>query len=298
MLAATVSLLAILGAQVPGTIEEIFEISCFDDGTVIGITGSFRVAWWEGSAWRSSPIEGAHVWHGPEDRVFVVDSDQTVQELGREPKTLTRWSLPPATGYPLLIVLDGIVAVTDERMFRLASAGRLIDIGVAPTAPDRLRRKPVVFDAGGRSIMCYGTSGREQDGGPGFCFAPPPNEYDYLADFGDRSLAHEKYVTPFRCGGAIISVHKGVTRARDPMTGKVLGKAAVGALRGSSCVAGDRAVLVGGHDISIVEVPRLRRIWRKDLRRPLATAAVCGNRVAFVRAHETGVGFLELPSGQ
>src|SRR5579871_524208 len=297
MLAAALSFFVILGVPAPDTVKEIYEISCFDDGTVIGVAGAFRVAWWEGSAWRSSSIRGGHLWHSPDDRVFVVDSGQVVEELGREPKSLTRWHLASEIGYPRLIALDGIVAVTNYRMLRLAPAGRIVDLGRAPVAPDGFRHQPVVFDDRGRRIMCYGTSDREQDAGQGFCFAPSPNKYDYPADFGDWSPDHDKYVTPFRCGGAIVSTHRGVTRARDLVTGKVLGQAPVGALRGSSCLPGERAFLVGEHDVSIVEVPGLRTTWRRSLRVASGNAAVCGNRVAFVREHETAVNFIELPPG-
>ncbi len=79
------------------------------------------------------------------------------------------------------------------------------------------------------------------------------------------------------------------------MTGKILGTAKVGALRGSSCLAGNRAVLIGEHDISIVEAPRLRGLWRTTLGRPPRNAAVCGSRVAFVREGETAVQFIDLP---
>ena len=79
------------------------------------------------------------------------------------------------------------------------------------------------------------------------------------------------------------------------MTGKFLGAANVAAVVGSTCLAGNRAVLVGEHEVTVVEAPRLRRIWRSAVRRPSGKAAVCGNRVAFAREDGSAVEFIDLP---
>lgn len=131
---------------------------------------------------------------------------------------------------------------------------------------------------------------------PGECIGPPPDSYQYLVDFGDPdALAQSHFVAPFACGEAIVSVRRGVTQARDLATGALLGRIAGAARAGSGCLDGRRAVLVGKNDIRVVDVPHLRRVWRKALAGLIETAAVCGAKVAAMLEKQSDPVMVDLP---
>jgi hypothetical protein len=297
MLATVMSLLVGLAGQVPGHGATIVQLACFNDRTVVGVTSVHRVVMSDGGAWRASSIDGDRLWHSPDDRMFVVGSGPFVAALAHGSSSLTRWNLPAALAFPRLAFLDSVVAVTADRIFRLDPGGKLVSIGNTPVAPDRIARVPVLFGARGRLIACYQTSHLEADAAKGACVAPPPDNYEYLVDFGDfRAMAERKFAAPFACGEAIVSVHRSVTQARDLVTGRQQGKISGGALDGSGCIAADRAVLVGENDVRIVDVPALHTVWRKSLLGPVGAATICGNRVAFVRERQSNIEFVDLPA--
>ncbi len=295
MLSIVAGLLWVLSGQASAREARIVQISCFDDQTIVGVTSAHRVVIREGSAWRALPTEGDRLWHSPDDRLFVIGSGPFVEELAHGRSAPVRWNLPSALALPRLAFVDGVVAVTQDRLFRLEPGGKPVAIGITPLAPDGIARIPAIIDDRGRLISCFQTSYREADAAQGECLAPPPNGYEYLVDFGDLgALEKRRFATPFACGDAIISVHQGVTRSRDLATGRPLAKVAGGALEGSRCVAGNRAVLLGEKNIQIVEAPGLRRLWRKDLHGPIDSATICGERLAFTSTGRSDVSFVDL----
>ena len=295
MLSIVAGLLSVLSG--PASVREarIVQISCFDDQTIVGVTSAHRVVIREGAAWRTLPIDGARVWHSPDDRVFVVGGGPFVEELGHGRSASMRWDLPSALALPRLAFIDGVVAVTQDQMFRLDPGGKPVRIGTTPLAPDGIARIPAIINDGGRLIACFQTSYREADAAKGACLAPSPNDYEYLVDFGDvGALEKHRFATPFACGGAIISVHQGATRSRDLATGRPVAKVDGGVLEGSGCIASNRAVLVGEKDVRLVEVPGLRRLWRKDLPGRIESATICGGRLAFIPSGGSDVSFVDL----
>jgi hypothetical protein len=302
MLSIVAGLLWVLSGQASAREARIVQISCFDDQTIVGVTSAHHVVIREGSVWRALPTEGDRLWHSPDDRMFVIGSGPFVEELAHgHAAAPVRWNLPSALALPRLAFVDGVVAVTQDHLFRLEPGGKPVGIGSTPTAPDGIARIPAIIDDRGRLIACFQTSYREADAAQGECLAPTPHGYEYLVDFGDfGALEKRRFATPFVCGDAIISVHQGVTRSRDLATGRPVAKVAGGALEGSRCIAGNRAVLLGEKNIRIVEAPGLRRLWRKDLQGPIDTATICGERLAFISTGRSDVSFVDLagPRGE
>lgn len=295
MLAIVVGLLWALSGQASEDEARIVQISCFDDQTVIGVTRDHRVVVREGSAWRGLSVDGDRLWHSPDDRMFVIGLGPFVEELGHGPGASVRWNLPSDVVFPRLAFVDGIVAVTRDELFRLEPGGKLVRIGTTPLAPDGVPRVPIVINDRGKLIACFQTSHREADAAQGACLAPPPNDYEYLVDFGDfGALKQHRFATPFACGSAIISVHEAETWSRDLKTGKPVGKIHGGALESSGCIAGNRAVLVGEKDVQIVEVPSLHRLWRRNLHSRIDSATICGGRLAFIPSGRSDVSFIDL----
>ena len=155
MLAATLGLFASLAGLPLGSAPTIVQISCFNDHTVLGVTSGHQLVTWDGSSWRESTVGADLLWHSPDDRVFAVGTGPFVQEVIRRTNLpATRWILPAAVRLPRLTYLDGIVAVTSEKMFRLDAGGRVTAIGATPMAPDQIARIPMILAAPGRLIAC------------------------------------------------------------------------------------------------------------------------------------------------
>jgi hypothetical protein len=296
MFAIAIALGAALSGLMVGSETIIAQMSCLGDQTVVALTSTQHVVVQDGSAWRSLSVDGDRLWASPDGRVFVIGTGPFVQEVTPGRKAPTRWSLPAAVGLPRLTFVQGVVAVTDQKMFRLDQGGKVTEIGTAPIPPDQIARTPLVISAPGRLVACYETSFREGDAAQGACLAPPPRAYEYLVDFGGLpALGQRRNAAPFLCGGAIVSVHSGLTQARDLVTGKRVGGISGEAVVGSGCLAGSRAVLVGKNDVRIALLPSLRSSWHKAVRGPIGAAAICGSRLAFVRSGESALSFLDLP---
>ncbi len=280
--------------------HRMYEVSCFADQSIVGATDRGHLVIRNGSTWQRSSLTALplRLWHSPDDRIFIAEPGPNIIELPHGTRSAARWALPPDSAIPLLTFLDGVVAVTPERIFRLDPGGKITDIGETPADAwaRRAHRAPVLIGAAGRLVTCYGTSFREEDDMQGECAAPPPNSYHYLADFGGpEALAQGQLVAPFACGVSIISVRRGVTQARDLATGARLGHTAGAARKGSGCLDRERAVLIGKRDIRIVDVPRLRTLWRRTLDGPIATAAVCGTKLATILEGSSDPVLVDLP---
>lgn len=73
--------------------------------------------------------------------------------------------------------------------------------------------------------------------------------------------------------------HK-TTQASALATGALLGRREGASRLGSTCLDGNRALLVGKRGIEIVSVPRLRRLWREKTTTEIQAVAVCGGTKA------------------
>jgi hypothetical protein len=280
----------------------IYELSCFSDQSIVAMTNRGRLLIRSGSNWQPAPLaaDAMRLWRSPDDRLFVVDWNSIAMDISHGARSATRWQLPRESATPRFAFLDGVVAVTPERIFRLDPGSKATDIGETPGGPGGLRpnRPPVLIGDNGRLIACYGTSVREDDDVQGECRAPALHSYQYLVDFGDPSGAigeSSHFVAPFACGEAVVSVRRGLTQARDLTTGVLLGRVAGAARTGSGCLDGQRAVLIGKSDIRVVDVPHLRRVWRNALAGSIVTAAVCGAKVAAILEKQSDPVMVDLP---
>ena len=109
--------------------------------------------------------------------------------------------------------------------------------------------------------------------------------YSYGVDFGEGLCCNEgegSFATPFVCGDVVVSAIRqwsrsaphNKTQARSLTTGRLLGRRDGAALRGSTCVDGKRALLVGKRDIQIVSVPLLHRLWQQKQDSEIGAVAV------------------------
>ena len=119
--------------------------------------------------------------------------------------------------------------------------------------------------------------------------------YLYGVAFGEPLCCNggeASFATPFVCGDVVVSATRqwppattrNRTQARSLTTGRLLGRMEGAALRGSTCLDGKRALLVGKRDIQIVSVPRLHRLWRQKQDSAIGAVAVChgGTRAMIV----------------
>lgn len=277
------------------------DIACLGERSVVGIDKHLRIVRYDGSRWRPSGISERviELWSGP-DGLLSWTAGPVVFSIDEATKATMRWQLPAAIAGPRFALLDGLVAVTPERMFRLHASGRVEDAGATP--PSVLgrpaERGPLIFSSQGRLIACYGASVRKLDATYGHCLRAAPDGFNFAADFGERGDAGEgaEATPPFACGNVIISVHSGRTEAHAMSDGSLVASTETFARRGSACLTANRVLLVSRHAIGIFGLPQLRRQWRQDLSSPIRSAAApCGTKVAVLLKTSSVLKMIDLP---
>jgi hypothetical protein len=279
---------------------EIVEAECFHDGTLVGATSDLRLFVLKKGGWQPSPLANGvgRLWRSPDDRVFAIalgGDPWSVVEVARGSGPSTRWAIPTDSGAMRFTSLNGVDVVTHDRVFRLDPGGTLSSLGETPiggSGQPLHDRAPEILAAGAITVVCTGTSQRADDNVGGSC-RQGRGAYLYRVDFGDPLCCESDapyFTAPFICGNAVISaIRDGApshprdrTQARALATGTLLGRTEAAARRGSACLDGKRALLVGKQDIRVVSVPDLRLLWRQTIARDIGAVAVCGGNKAFV----------------
>jgi len=288
-------LLLLLPATVSGQAAfDVYEMQCFNDGTLIGVSSDLRLVTLRGGRWQPLPLDATGVlrlWRSPDDRIFAVADGQpwAAVEVPHTAGPGTRWEVPSGIGFMRFASLDGIDVVTPDRISRLDPGGKLTDLGETPVGGSRQRaslRAPEILVAKGMSVVCTGSSDHHDDSVGGSC-QERSGTYLYRVDFGDALCCESEaghFTNPFVCGDVVISSLRDArhvparetTQARAVANGALLGRREGAARLGSTCLDGNRALLVGKRDVQIVSVPRLRTLWRQKTAGKIGAVAVCG----------------------
>ena len=299
-LAVAIPLLVLPTTVFGGPKLEIVDVTCFDNGTLVGHTLDLGLVVLKEGHWQPLAVEQSllPLWRSPDGRVFDITlggDPWSVVELTRDSGAGTHWKVPTSVGAMRFTSLNGVDVVTPNRIYRLDPGGGLTDLGETPLGGSGRRsstRAPEILVTKGMTVVCTGTSEHPDDNVGGSC-QDRNGTYVYRVDFGEplccgSGVAH--FTAPFVCGDAVISAlrnemhHPGpeTTQARALTTGELLGRRPGAARLGSTCLDGRRALLVGKRDIQIVSVPGLRRLWRERTPTDVQAIAVCGGTKAAV----------------
>jgi hypothetical protein len=318
---STAILLLLLPATVSGQAAfEVYELQCFNDGTLIGVSSDLRLVTLRDGRWQPLSLGATGVlrlWRSPDDRIFAVADGQpwAAIEVPDTGGTGTRWEVPSGIGFMRFTSLNGIDVVTPDRISRLDPGGKLTDLGETPVGGSGQRassRAPEILVAKGMSVVCTGSSDHPDDSVGGSC-QEKNGSYLYRVDFGDGLCCESEaghFTNPFVCGDVVISsllrdarhppARRETTQARALATGALLGRREGAARLGSTCLDGNRALLVGKRDVQIVSVPHLRPLWRRKTAGNIGAVAVCGGtKVALIlEGHPYPVDELDLTAPQ
>jgi hypothetical protein len=312
-------LLLLLPATASGQAAfEVYKLQCFNDGTLIGVSSELRLVTLRGGRWQPLSLDATGVlrlWRSPDDRIFAVADGQpwAAVEVPHTAEPGTRWEVPSDMGVMRFASMNGIDVVTPDRISRLDPGGKLADLGETPVGGSGQRaslRAPEILVAKGMSVVCTGSSDHHDDSVGGSC-QERNGKYLYRADFGDALCCLSEaghFTNPFVCGDLVISSLRDAryvparetTQARALATGALLGRKEGAARLGSTCLDGNRALLVGKRDVQIVSVPRLRRLWRRKTAGNIGAVAVCGGTKAAIilEGHPYPVEELDLTAPQ
>jgi hypothetical protein len=292
-------LLLLLPATASGQVAfDVYEMQCFNDGTLIGVSSDLRLVTLRAGRWQPLPLDATGVlrlWRSPDDRIIAVADGQpwAAVEVPHTTGAGTRWQVPSGIGFMRFTSLDGIDVVTPDRISRLDPGGKLTDLGETPVGGSGQRasgRAPEILAAKGMSVVCAGSSDHHDDSVGGSC-QERNGKYVYRADFGDALCCESEaghFTNPFVCGDVVISSLRDarqvpareITQARTVANGTLLGRKEGAARLGSTCLDGNRAFLVDKRDVRIVSVPRLRTLWRHKTAGKIGAVAVCGSSKA------------------
>jgi hypothetical protein len=270
---------------------EIVEAECSHDGTIVGVASDLRLLVLRNEHWQPMPVAPwvLRLWRSPDDRIFALGGDPwSVVEVPAGAGPATRWTIPTDFGTMRFASVNGIDVVTHDRVFRLDPGGTLTSLGETPIGGSRQplhARAPEILAAAGTTVVCTGTSQRLDDYVGGSCLEGR-GAYVYDVDFGEPLCCVtdvQSFTAPFICGNAVVSaIRRGTrsqprdaTQARTLATGALVGRRQAAARRGSACLDGKRALLVGKKDVRVVSVPDLRVLWRQTIARGIGAVAVC-----------------------
>ncbi len=293
MIPAAVLLLALRASAFGKPDTELIDLTCFDDGTLVGQTSDLHLVTLKAGQWLPSPLAKTilRLWRSPDDRIFAISSDDawSAVEIPHGGAPGGHWKLETSTGHLRFTSLNGADVVTPDHVYRLDPAGKLTTLGETPIGGSGrpLPRAPELLAAQGTTVVCTGTWVHHDDSVGGSC-REANGAYVYLVDFGEPLCCADdvaSFTAPFVCGDTVISAVRNKTQARALATGALLGRTAGAARQGSTCLDGKRALLVGKRDIQIVSVPRLRRLWREKDSTEIQSVAVChgGTRAIILR---------------
>ncbi len=298
---ATVALL-VLGAKAHGEPPvDIYELTCFDDGKLVGRPSDSGLVVRKQSGWQRLPLEKdvLRLWRSPDARIFAIDlggKPWSAVEVPHDSGPIQRWTVPADNGSISFTWLDGPDVVTADHIYRLDPGGKVTELGETPAGAhgERSLRAPEILVSQGTTVVCTGKRMRHDDFVWGNC-RELGGTYSYAVDFGDGLCCNEgegSFATPFVCGDFVVSAIRqwsrtashNRTQARSLTTGRLLGRRDGAALRGSTCVDGKRALLVGKRDVQIVSVPLLHRLWQQKQDSEIGAVAVCqgGTRAVIV----------------
>lgn len=268
----------------------------------MGISENFRIIVFDGSRWVTSGISQSadELWRNPDGRLVAWTTKPGVFDILPGGK-ITQWRLPNTASHPRFASVDGLVAVTSERLYRLEGGGVVKDIGPTPASlsPFTHFRGPVLLRSDDGPIACFGTSVSEADDTRGHCVRHGPHGYHYAADFGDPGavLGDVANVTPpFACGDVVISTRKGATQTRRLGDGRLVARTNTFARRGSACLPDGHALLVGKREVVVFDLPGLHRRWRRDLKATIKSAVVCGGKIAVLLDRNSVPMMIDLPA--
>lgn len=300
LLAPLILLLALRASASARPTFDVVEAECFHDGTVVAATSDLRLVILRHGHWQPLPlVSGAgRLWQSPDGRIFAIalgGDPWLVVEVSPDAKPKARWSIPTDSGAMRFTSLNGVDVVTHDRVYRLDPGGTVTDLGETPlggSGQPLRNRAPEILVSRGNTVVCTGTSQREDDNVGGSC-RERGGAYLYRVDFGEPLCCESDapyFTAPFTCSDAVISAIRDAlpahslerTQARALATGALLGRAAAAARRGSACLDGKRALLVGKRDIRVVRVPDLRLLWRRTFASDIGAVAVCGGNEAIV----------------
>ena len=293
---------------------EPFSLQCFDDGTLVNETSRLGLSTWKGGRWQALSPDGGilRLWRSPDDRIFAIDKGDKsfVIEVPHGARPQTRWKLPSDSGWLRFTSLDGPDVVTPDRIYRLDPGGKVTDLGETPAGAYGQRspsRAPEILVSPQATVVCTGTWMHHDDSVGGSC-RDGKGAYAYEVSFGEPLCCtggEASFATPFICGDVVVSAirqwppatTRNRTQARSLATGRLIGRRDGAALRGSTCIDGKRALLVGKRGIQIVGVPSLRQLWREKHDSAIGAVAVChrGTRAMIVpMGNPVGVEELDL----
>ncbi len=296
-------LLLVLGTTAHGEPGfDIVDLTCFNDGKLVGRTSDLGLAMVSKSGWqRLSLAKGVlRLWRSPDARIFAIalgGDPWSAVEVPHDVGPSQRWTVPANIGHINFTSLDGPDVVTPDRVYRLDPGGKVTDLGETPAGAYGQKspsRAPEILVSSGTTVVCTGTWMHHDDSVGGSC-RDGKGTYAYEVSFGEPLCCTEgeaSFATPFICGDVVVSAirqwspatTRNRTQSRSLTTGRLLGRMEGAALRGSTCLDGKRALLVGKRDIQIVSVPRLRRLWRQKQDSAIGAVAVCngGTRAMIV----------------
>jgi hypothetical protein len=301
LLAVALLLLALRSPALGQPAFGIRDAECFDDGTLVGRTSDLRLATLRNDQWQPLSFgKGVlRLWRSPDGRIFAIasgDNSWLAVQVPKDSGPSTRWTVPTDFGAIRFTSLDGAVdVVTHDRLYRLDPGGTATAVGQTPlggSGQPLRNRAPEILVSRGTTVVCTGTSEHEDDNVGGSC-RESRGAYVYRVDFGEPLCCESEaphFAAPFVCGEVVISTlgnwrpssPRARTQARALATGALVGRATGAARRGSTCLDGQRALLVGRRDIRIVSVPGLRTIRRHKTVDEIGAVAVCGGMRAIV----------------
>lgn len=279
------------------------EIACLGESSIVGISEMFRIIAFDGSRWADFGISqsASELWRGPDGRLVAWTTKPDVFDIAPAAKS-THWRLPETASHPRFASLDGLVAATSKRLYRLDDGGVIKDLGPTPPSlsPFTHFRGPVILRSEQGLIACFGTSVSEADDTRGHCVRHGPLGYHYEADFGDPGAALGDAATgtfPFACGDVVISALKRATQARRLADGSLVARTNTFARRGSACLPSGQALIVSKREVGVFDLPQLHRVWRRNLNATIKSAVVCGGKIAILLEKNPAPMMVDLPAG-
>ncbi len=193
---------------------EVTGAECFKNGGLVGWTSDLGLAVLEHDQWRPWPVAKGvlRLWRSVDGEIFAIgDPAWTAVQLPDDSGAAMRWTIPTDFGAMRFTSLDGRVGVvTHDRVYRLDPGGKTTDVAQTPIGASRqpLRgRAPEILVSQGKTVVCTGTSEREDDYVGGSC-RESSGTYVYRVDFGEPFCCESdaaRLMTPVVCGDAVIS---------------------------------------------------------------------------------------------